>query len=74
VCTNIELDDELVAEAMAATGLTTKRATVEQALRVLVLRHRRQAALGNLAGLGWQGDLDAMREILSTSSPNDRRR
>jgi Arc/MetJ family transcription regulator len=61
VRTNIELDDELVAEAMAATGLPTKRATVEEALRALVLRHRRQAALANLAGLGWQGNLDAMR-------------
>ena len=60
--TNIELDDELVAEAMAATGLPTKRATVEEALRVLVLQHRRKTALANLAGLGWEGDLDAMRE------------
>jgi Arc/MetJ family transcription regulator len=62
VRTNIELDDELVAEAMAATGLPTKRATVEQALRVLVLRHRQKTALANLAGLGWEGDLDATRE------------
>jgi Arc/MetJ family transcription regulator len=62
VRTNIELDDELVAEAMAATGLPTKRATVEEALRVLVLQHRRKTALANLAGLGWEGDLDAMRE------------
>lgn len=60
--TNIELDDELIAEAMAATGLPTKRATVEEALRVLVLQYRRRTALANLAGLGWEGDLDAMRE------------
>jgi Arc/MetJ family transcription regulator len=61
VRTNIELDDELVAEAMAMTGLPTKRATVEEALRVL-LQHRRKTALANLAGLGWEGDLDAIRE------------
>ena len=61
VRTNIELDDELVAEAMAATGLPTKRATVEEALRVL-LQHRRKTALANLACLGWEGDLDAMWE------------
>ena len=60
--TTIELDDQLVAEAMAATGLPTKRATVEEALRVLVLQYRRRTALANLAGLGWEGDLDAMRE------------
>ena len=60
--TNIDLDDKLVAEAMAVTGLPTKKATVEEALRSLVRRHRQKAAIANLAGLGWQGDLDAMRE------------
>ena len=29
--TNIEIDDELLSEAMAATGLATKKATVEEA-------------------------------------------
>ena len=58
----IEIDDELLAEAMAATGLLTKKATIEEALRRLVQRHRRQAALANMAGLGWEGDLAAMRE------------
>jgi Arc/MetJ family transcription regulator len=60
--TNIDIDAELIAEAMAATGLTTKKATVEEALRRLVLHHRRRNALANMAGLGWEGDLDAMRE------------
>jgi Arc/MetJ family transcription regulator len=46
----IEIDDELLAEAMAATGLWTKKATIEEALRRLVQRHRRQAALANMAG------------------------
>lgn len=59
--TNIELDDELLAEAMEATGLPTKRATVEEALRKLVQEHRRRRALEDLRGLGWEGDLDAMR-------------
>jgi Arc/MetJ family transcription regulator len=59
--TNIELDDELLAEAMKATGLPTKRATVEEALRVLVRQRRARQALDNLRGLGWEGDLDAMR-------------
>jgi len=71
VRTNIELDDELVAEAMAMTGLPTKRVTVEEALRVL-LQHRRKTALANLACLGWEGDLDAMRECRAMISPNDR--
>jgi len=60
--TNIEIDDDLLAEAMAASGLSTKRATVEAALRTLVRQHRRRAAIADMVGLGWQGDLDASRE------------
>jgi Arc/MetJ family transcription regulator len=60
--TNIDLDDSLLAEAMAATGLATKKATVEEALRRLVRQHRRRNALADMAGLRWEGDLDAMRE------------
>ena len=59
--TNIELDDELLAEAMAVTGLPTKKATVEEALRRLVRRHRQKKAIAALAGAGWVGDLDEMR-------------
>jgi Arc/MetJ family transcription regulator len=53
--TNIDIDDELLAEAMMATGLPTKKATVEEALRRLVQQHRRRQAIANLAGLGWEG-------------------
>ena len=42
--------------------MPTKQATVEEALRVLRLQHRRKTALANFAGLGWEGDLEAMRE------------
>lgn len=60
--TNIDIDDDLLTKAMAATGLTTKKATVEEALRRLVLRRERLDALADLSGLGWEGDLAAMRE------------
>jgi Arc/MetJ family transcription regulator len=59
--TNIELDDTLLTEAMAATGLATKKATVEEGLRMLVRQHHAKSALTNLAGIGWQGDLDGIR-------------
>ncbi len=59
--TNIEIDDDLIAEAMRAVGQTTKRATVEEALRRVVAAHRKQQAIDDMAGLGWEGDLDAMR-------------
>jgi Arc/MetJ family transcription regulator len=59
--TNIDIDDELLAAAMAATGLPTKRATVEEALRRLVRRQEQKQAIADMAGLGWDGDLEAMR-------------
>ncbi|WP_158925493.1 type II toxin-antitoxin system VapB family antitoxin [Acidisphaera sp. S103] len=59
---NINIDDALLTEAMAATGLPTKQATIEEALRRLVHSRRRQAAFADMAGLGWEGDLAAMRE------------
>lgn len=59
--TNIEIDDDLLQDAMTASGLATKRATVEAALRQMVLAHRRREALQALAGVGWEGDLEDMR-------------
>ncbi len=60
--TNIDIDDTLLAAAMEAAGLATKKATVEEALRRLVENHRRRQALADLDGLGWEGDLNAMRQ------------
>lgn len=60
--TNIDIDDDLLTEAMAATGQTTKKATVEEALRRVVQLNRQKKAGEKLAGMGWDGDLDAMRE------------
>ncbi|MBN9073820.1 MAG: type II toxin-antitoxin system VapB family antitoxin [Rhizobiales bacterium] len=60
--TNIDIDEKLIAAAMKATGLNTKKATVEEALRRIIQEDRRKRALENLAGIGWEGDLDEMRE------------
>jgi len=60
--TNIDIDDGLMAEAMAASGLPTKKAAVEEALRRLVRRYHQRQAIADMAGLGWEGDLGAMRE------------
>jgi Arc/MetJ family transcription regulator len=60
--TNIDIDDDLLAAAMAATGLPTKRATVEEGLRVLVQLRGQIEAFKSLDGLGWEGDLDELRE------------
>ncbi|HZG47633.1 MAG TPA: type II toxin-antitoxin system VapB family antitoxin [Allosphingosinicella sp.] len=59
--TNIVIDDGLMAEAMAASGATTKREAVELGLKALV-RLRRQARIRSHRGkLPWNGDLDSMR-------------
>jgi Arc/MetJ family transcription regulator len=60
--TNIEIDDELLSQAMTAAGLPTKRATVEEGLRLLVRLRKQSKALADLRGLGWEGDLDEMRQ------------
>jgi Arc/MetJ family transcription regulator len=65
--TNIEIDDELLSQAMTAAGLSTKRATVEEGLRLLVRVRRQATAFAELAGLGWEGDLGKMREGRSPS-------
>ena len=59
--TNIEIDDELLSQAMTAAGLTTKRSTVEEGLRLLVRLRKQTKALTELKGLGWEGDLGEMR-------------
>jgi Arc/MetJ family transcription regulator len=45
----VELDDRLLAEAKRVTGVRTKRAAIETALKELV-RRRRAAELAKLAG------------------------
>jgi Arc/MetJ family transcription regulator len=58
---NIDIDDNLLAEAQAATGLATVDAVVIEALQRLVRRHERGQAIQDMAGLGWEGDLDSAR-------------
>lgn len=59
--TNVVIDDKLMAEAMQASGLPTKKAVIEEALRTFV-RLKSQGQIRNLRGkLHWEGDLEAMR-------------
>jgi len=59
--TNIDIDDELVAEAMRRYGLKTKKEAVDLALRRLVGPRLTRDFLKSLRGIGWDGDLDRMR-------------
>ncbi|WP_159710737.1 type II toxin-antitoxin system VapB family antitoxin [Geminicoccus flavidas] len=67
--TNIDIDDALLAEAARLTGLPTKKAVVEEALRRLVRQKRQAEALRELTGIGWEGDLDVMRTDRSGHGP-----
>ena len=48
--TNIDIDDQLLKQAMQATKTTTKKAAVEQALRLAVQLDKQGEALENLWG------------------------
>lgn len=59
--TNIDIDDQLMRRAMRSSGARTKRAVVEEGLRLLI-QTRGQASLRRLRGkVAWEGDLDTSR-------------
>ena len=59
--TNVVVDDELIERVMQLYGLRTKREAIDLALRRLVSPYTPRDVL-DLEGIGWEGDLDAMRE------------
>jgi Arc/MetJ family transcription regulator len=59
--TNIEIDDALMTEALELSGLPTKKAVIEEALKMFIEAHAEVAAIRDMAGLGWEGDLDEIR-------------
>ncbi len=59
--TNIVIDDGLMTEVLRVSGLRTKRAAVEEGLKLLLRLHG-QTDIRKLKGkLKWEGDLDRMR-------------
>jgi Arc/MetJ family transcription regulator len=61
VRTNIEIDDELMRQAMKRSGARTKRSAVEAGLRLLAATHE-QGSIRRLRGkIRWEGDLDVSR-------------
>jgi len=59
--TNIEIDDRLMADALKATGLRTKKEAVELGLKALI-KLKKQSSIRSLRGkLKWEGNLDEMR-------------
>ena len=62
--TNIDLDDEAVAEVMATYHLPTKRDAVNFALNQVRRRRplTKEQALAMQGSGGWEGDLSTMRD------------
>lgn len=60
--TNIVIDDNLIKEGLACTGLKTKRELVNYALKELVKRKKRKDILELEGKLHWEGNLEEMRE------------
>lgn len=60
--TNIEIDDELMQKAMAATGTTTKKAAVEACMKKVVQLKAQENILKWRGKLEWEGDLAISRE------------
>ena len=59
--TNIEIDDQLMKEALQTSRIKTKKEAVEQGLRLLIQR-KKQERIKELKGkVRWTGDLDEMR-------------
>ena len=59
--TNLELDDDLVAEAMRRYGLPSRRAAVDFALRRLVGDALTSQEALAMEGTGWDANLDEIR-------------
>ena len=59
--TNVDIDDRACAEVMRRYRLATKREAINLALRMLAAEPASVDEARSLRGIGWEGDLDAMR-------------
>ena len=60
--TNIDIDDALMNAAMKAGGFTTKKETVEEALRLLARRNAYEGVRALRGTVKWEGNLNEMRQ------------
>lgn len=62
VRTNIVMEEPLVMEAQAITGIKTKTGVVHYALREIVRRAKQKEMLALRGKVAWDGDLNDMRK------------
>lgn len=58
---NVDIDDKACAEVMRRFRLATKSDAINLALRMLASKRASVDEARSLRGIGWEGDLDAMR-------------
>ncbi|HEY7174406.1 MAG TPA: type II toxin-antitoxin system VapB family antitoxin [Micromonosporaceae bacterium] len=69
--TQIDLDDDALAEAMRLSGAKSKKDTVNLALREYAARHRRIAALDHYAAAAQGWDYEGWREMRAAAKSPD---
>ena len=72
--TTIDIDDALILKAMRLSGLTTKKAVVEAALRLLIQTYSQEGIRRLRGKVRWDCDLNVSRRgrILPVSKPKGR--
>jgi Arc/MetJ family transcription regulator len=60
--TNVVIDDNLMTSAVKLSGLKTKKAAIEEGLKLLVNRSRQAKTREFRGKLHWFGNLDEMRK------------
>ncbi|MFM8925970.1 MAG: type II toxin-antitoxin system VapB family antitoxin, partial [Microcystis panniformis] len=58
--TNIVIDDQLMADALKATGLKTKQEVVELGLKTLIRLKQQEKIKAFKGKLKWEGNLEEM--------------
>lgn len=59
--TNIVINDQLMADALKATGIKTKREVVEMGLKTLIKLKQQEKIKAFKGKLKWEGNLESMR-------------
>jgi len=60
--TNIVMDEKLIKEGMKTTGIKTRRALVDYALRDLLRRESQKRILELKGKVHWEGNLSSLRK------------
>ena len=59
--TSVVVDDQLVRQALALSGLKTEQEAIEEALRLLISVKNQSVIRAFRGKLAWEGDLEKMR-------------